>query len=179
MTQWYSWDIDGEAYATVAGRTATDSVFLTPSAPLTDRAVDLRLVFDERGPLPLGDFAHTGLSQPKVLSERAWHLLRRWLASSGRAVLARIDGVSEPCRIWYPGVVADCLDENRSTFRESLSAYRRVESAVFHASSAPRGVPFVVRGFETQNVWVEREFVESVQNEGLRGATFRNSAKAV
>lgn len=179
MKQWYSWNSNGDDYATVAGATAKESLFLTPHGrPASDVVAQLRIVQGEKGPLPLSDFPHTGLQQPRVLSSAAWRLLEPQLSASGHVTDATIAGVSGRYFLWYPTVVVDCLEESASQVFESLSGFRRVIKPVFSTEALPSGEPFVIKGFETQDVWVDAQFRKSILNSGLGGSEFRMTARA-
>jgi len=179
MKGWHSWNSDGVNFATAAGETADESLFLTLNGrqQLPRRQLKLRLVVDERGILPVGDFAHTGLQVPRVLSQRAWATLADVLEATGTTASARIAGVEAPYIVWWPSVVADCLDANRSEVYESFSGFRRLVRPAFRQDAVP-AVPFVLKGFESQEVWVDDETRRRIESSELLGAEFRHTVSA-
>lgn len=179
MTTFYTWNSNGDDFATVTGITATESLLLTPRgfAELENESVRLVTVEDDRGVLPLGDFPHTGVQQPRVLSDSAWEVLRPLLADAGRTKYATISGVEGPYYLWGCATVIDCLDETESRIFESLSGYRKLIKPAFRRGICLPDTPFVIQGFESQDIWVDRKFRLAVEKAGLTGAEFRMSVK--
>ncbi|MCB1607768.1 MAG: hypothetical protein KDI71_12400 [Xanthomonadales bacterium] len=178
----YSWNSDGELFTTVAGVSAEESVLISPygrTKAVAKGALHLRTVQDERGVLPLSDFPHTGLQQPRVLSQRAWDLLGSSLEQYGDVVGSMIEGVKEEYFVWFPNVVIDCLDDERTQFIESLSAYRRLLKPVFLKAAIESFPVFVVKGFENQDVWVHEDFRQTIMSSGLLGSEFRLTARCI
>jgi hypothetical protein len=179
MTEWFSWGSDGVRYATVAGTSPDQSLLLTPRGfNATRGTVSLRLVNDERGLLPLSDFPHTGLPQPRVLSIVAWAALESRLRDYGRVARAAMPDGNEFV-LWSPHVVADCLDEQASVILETLSGFRKLLEPVFRVARIPSDCPFLVKGFESQDVWVGGEFKEAILRAKLSGSEFQMRARAV
>lgn len=182
MNRILAWRSDGDEFATVAGiaRNAAVRKWMGEiGAPTPSEPVRMRAVFDERGELPISDFPYTGLPQPKMLSDRARDALSNYLGCYGEYCSAEIEGIPERFWLWKPSIIAACLDEGRSVVYESLSGYRKLVEAVFDADSVPENRPFVVSGFEQQDVWVSEQFSTIVQNAKLTGASLAHVAQVM
>lgn len=181
MTTFYTWNSNGDDFATVSGVTATESLLLTPRgfAESEKEKALLIAVEDERGVLPLGDFPHTGVQQPRVLSSSAWEVLGPLLSDAGKIKHAAVSGIDGSYYLWSCATVIDCLDETESRIFESLSGYRKLIKPVFRRGCHLPNSPFVIQGFESQDVWVDRKFKAAVERAGLTGAEFRMSAELV
>lgn len=167
---WYSWDSDGDRFATVAGVNPQVSIALTPKGfGRVDEPVALRVVSDERGRLPLSDFPHTGLGLPKVLSQRAWSVLEEALVPAGRISEAIVEGSPGSFKIWYPTIVSSALDSEKSEILETIGGYRRLVRAVFLPLPLDPRHPILLEGFETQHVWISSLLRDLVLNSGLTG----------
>lgn len=179
MRTFFRWNADDESFATVLGSTEEDRKATAPQHYGQTKldVVNLDVVVDARGVLPIADCVNTGLSQPQLISDRARVVLDSFLSPNGRYVSASIVNTADRYWLWMPTTISDCLDEPQSVIYETFTGYRRVVEAVFDRARLPKEVVFLLKGFEGQSIWVCAEFKKRVEASGLLGFRFAHKAK--
>lgn len=157
--------------ATVTTRKPLDSRYLTPYLDISSLSGDLHLTVVPGGEgVEIGDFVHTGVPSPLVMSQKAATVLADYLEPNGELTPVLLDGVG-PYVVFTPRVVLQIVDLERSIIRHTTYV-SFIEKAEFLPVEVPDKTVCLAKGFEMQDVWVTANFVNAVDSAGLTGARF-------
>ncbi|MEO0346523.1 MAG: hypothetical protein AAF229_09715 [Pseudomonadota bacterium] len=164
--EYFSWFENQEKFATVSGVTKEDRLATRMSQAIPPETQTVRLRIATSGPGDLGDFPTTGIRFPKILSERAFTLLRPMLLANGLTRDADIGG--ERYHLFWPTSVSDCLDYEASKIKRAPTGYERLLVPAFQVGGVESRSVFVTRQFPDL-VFVGREFLSIITENGLKG----------
>lgn len=173
MNKVYIWWENGDEYLTLHSPKSAEklSAYAVP-----DEVVDpitLEKAIDDRGMLPIGDFVNIGGSQPKLLSQDAYQLLKPYLEKSGQVKPAILEPEGEEYFVFYLENTLDCLDLERSDILTMASGYQQLKKPVISKDKLGDNHIFSVKEFSKTDVYISEDVYKIIKESDLQGGIFQ------
>lgn len=162
---------DMDNFATVSSLNIDETSLLSPNVDLVSitRPIKLKVNHDDRGCLPLGDFPSTGMNQPKVLSYKAYMIMKPFLDQSGVIKKVEIKGEKTPYLIFYPSIISDCMHPSSDIIRRP-SGYIKAKKIIISRNKLNIDIPiFKLLDFPFGDVYINNELASVLNASELEG----------